>query len=375
MVGDRARDGPRGLVRRGHALLRRAPQGDPPAGRRTRPSSCRAATARGAASRAWPPADAHALTAPLQRRATTPTTAATSARATSAPAPAAGAASRGRQDRRRRLDVSPPLPHDAHARRHPARRRRRRRRSVPTTNLVVNVYDIAPDGKATMITAARALVDARSATADVPLYPTEWTFAPGHRIGVLVSGANAEAWIHIPTNTSRHGRRRDDHAAVPAHAPHERPARDPRRAPADVQGGRAVRRRRRHDRRGDPGRARPAGAERPGRGGDAARVRPRARAGRRPAHASGRRRGRRAARRPALHAPPAAHPSEDGPSQGDPGDRFVQRAVHRHRHAEARRADRRDGAHREALQRRAPAHDPLHARGRGSACGGSGALA
>lgn len=47
-----------------------------------------------------------------------------------------------------------------------------------------------------------------AATADaageevVRLFPTDWTFAKGHRVGVLVSGANAEAYIHVPTQTT-----------------------------------------------------------------------------------------------------------------------------------------------------------------------------
>jgi predicted acyl esterase len=36
----------------------------------------------------------------------------------------------------------------------------------------------------------------------VALYPTDWLFEAGHRIGVLVSGANTEAYVHLPTNTT-----------------------------------------------------------------------------------------------------------------------------------------------------------------------------
>jgi predicted acyl esterase len=72
---------------------------------------------------------------------------------------------------------------------------------VPRTNVVVNVYDVAPDGEATMITRGAALVDA-AGEAPIRLFPTDWTFAPGHRIGFLVSGANSEAYTHVPTNTT-----------------------------------------------------------------------------------------------------------------------------------------------------------------------------
>lgn len=72
---------------------------------------------------------------------------------------------------------------------------------VPRTNVVVNVYDVGPDGDATMITRGAALVDA-AGKHPVRLFPTDWTFRPGHRVGVLVSGANAEAYAHVPTNTT-----------------------------------------------------------------------------------------------------------------------------------------------------------------------------
>lgn len=72
---------------------------------------------------------------------------------------------------------------------------------APRTNLVVNVYDVSPGGKATMITRGASLVDA-SGEHDITLFPTDWVLEEGHRFGVLVSGANVEAWIHTPTNTT-----------------------------------------------------------------------------------------------------------------------------------------------------------------------------
>ncbi|HVE73673.1 MAG TPA: CocE/NonD family hydrolase [Mycobacteriales bacterium] len=72
---------------------------------------------------------------------------------------------------------------------------------VPRTNVAVNVYDVAPDGKATMVTRGAALADA-AGKKSVRLFPTDWVFAPGHRVGVLVSGANAEAYVHVPTRTT-----------------------------------------------------------------------------------------------------------------------------------------------------------------------------
>ena len=72
---------------------------------------------------------------------------------------------------------------------------------APRTNVVVNVYDVAPSGKATMITRGAALVDGTEPH-PVRLFPTDWVFAKGHRVGVLVSGANAEAYVHVPTQTT-----------------------------------------------------------------------------------------------------------------------------------------------------------------------------
>jgi predicted acyl esterase len=72
---------------------------------------------------------------------------------------------------------------------------------APRTNVVVNVYDVAPDGTATMITRGAGTADASGAE-PVRLFPTDWTFAKGHRVGVLVSGANAESYVHVPTYTT-----------------------------------------------------------------------------------------------------------------------------------------------------------------------------
>jgi predicted acyl esterase len=72
---------------------------------------------------------------------------------------------------------------------------------LPNTNIAVNVYDIDSAGKATMITRGTALVDA-AGSKKVTMWPTDWTFEPGHRVGVLVSGANAEAFAHVPTQTT-----------------------------------------------------------------------------------------------------------------------------------------------------------------------------
>jgi hypothetical protein len=65
----------------------------------------------------------------------------------------------------------------------------------------VNLYDVDPEGKATLISRGAALTDA-AGPKDVLLWPTDWIFEPGHRIGVLVSGANQDAYTHVPTRTT-----------------------------------------------------------------------------------------------------------------------------------------------------------------------------
>src|SRR3546814_8100160 len=49
-----------------------------------------------------------------------------------------------------------------------------------------------------MVTRGAAMAEA-SGVEKLRLFPTDWTFAKGHRVGVLVSGANAEAYVHVPT--------------------------------------------------------------------------------------------------------------------------------------------------------------------------------
>jgi hypothetical protein len=72
---------------------------------------------------------------------------------------------------------------------------------APRTNVVVNLYDVDVEGNATLISRGAALADA-AGPKDVQLWPTDWIFEPGHRIGVLVSGANSEAFTHVPTRTT-----------------------------------------------------------------------------------------------------------------------------------------------------------------------------
>ncbi len=72
--------------------------------------------------------------------------------------------------------------------------------TVPRADLVANTYDIAPDGKAVLLGRAATLLRGTGAQkATLTLYGQDWVLPKGHRVGVLLSGANAEWYLHAPT--------------------------------------------------------------------------------------------------------------------------------------------------------------------------------
>jgi hypothetical protein len=72
--------------------------------------------------------------------------------------------------------------------------------TAPRTNLVANIYDIAPDGTATLVTRGADMIRLPGVQRHrLTLYGQDWVFEEGHRIGVLVSGSNIEWWVHEPT--------------------------------------------------------------------------------------------------------------------------------------------------------------------------------
>lgn len=74
--------------------------------------------------------------------------------------------------------------------------------AAPRANFVANVYDIAPDGTALLVSRGTQLIREPGAqTISLKLYGQDWVFAKDHRIGVLLSGANNEWWVHVPTFT------------------------------------------------------------------------------------------------------------------------------------------------------------------------------
>ncbi len=72
---------------------------------------------------------------------------------------------------------------------------------VPDTNVAVDLYDVAPDHKAVLVSRQASLVDTSGRLA-LELWAQDWVFAKGHRIGFAVSGSNNENWLHTPTGTT-----------------------------------------------------------------------------------------------------------------------------------------------------------------------------
>jgi hypothetical protein len=93
--------------------------------------------------------------------------------------------------------ISPPLSADAHVAgvprvtvdAEPAR---------ADANLVVDVYDIDSGRNATLISRGAYLLRGPGPVT-YDLYGDDWKLPAGHRLGVLVTGANAEWWLHTPT--------------------------------------------------------------------------------------------------------------------------------------------------------------------------------
>ena len=84
-----------------------------------------------------------------------------------------------------------PLPHEAHLAGPP--RLRVSAVGPPDARLFGLLYDVAPDGSALLI--ARGATVLRSGEVDIALFPQDWRLARGHRLGLLVSGAEDSWWI------------------------------------------------------------------------------------------------------------------------------------------------------------------------------------
>jgi predicted acyl esterase len=77
------------------------------------------------------------------------------------------------------------------------------RTQVARTNLVANVYDVAPDGTARHVNRGTTLVrGVGEQVVDVALYGQDWVLEEGHRVAVRLVGGNTDWWQHVPTATT-----------------------------------------------------------------------------------------------------------------------------------------------------------------------------
>jgi hypothetical protein len=68
---------------------------------------------------------------------------------------------------------------------------------VPDVHLIALVYDVDADGDAQLVTRGAALAGGVGDGFD--LYPADWTFPAGHRVGVLLTGGD-DLWFE-PSST------------------------------------------------------------------------------------------------------------------------------------------------------------------------------
>jgi predicted acyl esterase len=94
--------------------------------------------------------------------------------------------------------ISPPLPYPAHLAGVPSVSLRVNS-LLPRANLSVDLYDIDPHNSATLLSRTAYLLPAGLSSIAPEMYGNDWLLATGHRIGVMVSTANAEWWVPIPS--------------------------------------------------------------------------------------------------------------------------------------------------------------------------------
>jgi predicted acyl esterase len=70
--------------------------------------------------------------------------------------------------------------------------------TLPNANLVVDLYDIDAAGKAILVSRGGRIIRS-SGLQTLTLYGNDWPIAAGHRLGVLITGANDEWYTHVPT--------------------------------------------------------------------------------------------------------------------------------------------------------------------------------
>ena len=70
--------------------------------------------------------------------------------------------------------------------------------ALPRANLVVDVYDLDANGTGPLITRQGHLIRSNGPIA-MHLWSADWKLKAGHRIGVRVTDANTDWWVHVPT--------------------------------------------------------------------------------------------------------------------------------------------------------------------------------
>ena len=134
----------------------------------------------------WPPADAQAWSLPVRPGTYT------DGPGNNATGSGAGAGT---------WSITPELPHAAHLAGE-AVVRVSTESLVPYTNTVAHLYDIDPEGRAALVTRG-AIATAASGVEKLTfeLYPQDWVFEPGHRIGISLSGSDDNWYSPGVSNT------------------------------------------------------------------------------------------------------------------------------------------------------------------------------
>ncbi|MER6513541.1 CocE/NonD family hydrolase [Nonomuraea sp. NPDC001636] len=68
-------------------------------------------------------------------------------------------------------------------------------------NVMVRLWDVAPDGRATMFDENVALLERRGPVA-FDLKSADWTFEPGHRLGVQIGTIESNGWLDVPSGNT-----------------------------------------------------------------------------------------------------------------------------------------------------------------------------
>jgi hypothetical protein len=131
------------------------------------------------AEQQWPPADAGDFTTPLRAGSYTDDGTATQTDANGV------------------WTISQPLPHAVHLS-GSGKAVVNVSALLPNANLVVDVYDLDAAGRGPLITRQGHLIRS-SGPVTLDLWSADWKLAAGRRIGVRVTDANTDWWLHVPT--------------------------------------------------------------------------------------------------------------------------------------------------------------------------------